>query len=126
MAGQIPQHPVRVVFQDDNYDRPKADDYNPNVVTWHWDNIHIEAGTAVEFAAPPTTQPAGGAALTSTADSSPPGEAVLASLTSSDGEAAGEGGVGSAGLNTAGLLLVAAGLALAFAVGMRFGRRRVP
>ena len=125
MPGQIPQHPVRVVFQDDNYDPPKDDDYNPNVLTWHWDNIHIEAGAAVEFAAP-TTQPAGGAALTSTADSSPPGEAVLRLCSSSDGEAAGEGGVGSAGLNIAGLLLVAAGLALAFAVGMRFGRRRVP
>ena len=30
MPGQIPQDPVRVVFQDDNYDPPKDDGYNPN------------------------------------------------------------------------------------------------
>lgn len=46
--GQIPQHPVRVVFQDDNYDPPKDNEpggggmYNSNVLTWHWDNILVE------------------------------------------------------------------------------------
>ena len=45
-AGQIPPGSVRVVFQDDEYDGMKDDRYDPNVVTWHWDNIHVEAGAA--------------------------------------------------------------------------------
>jgi len=49
--GQIPQHPVRIVFQDDNYDPPKGDNYQANTVTWHWDNIQV----FTEGAAPPTT-----------------------------------------------------------------------
>ena len=43
LSGQIPQGRVRVVFQDDNYNPPKDDRYDPNVVTWHWDNIHVES-----------------------------------------------------------------------------------
>jgi len=51
MPGQIPQAPVRVVFEDDTYDAPKGDSYNANQTTWHWDNIQVftEGGT------PPTT-----------------------------------------------------------------------
>lgn len=41
IEGQIPQGPVRVVFHDSNYDPPKAEDYSPNVLTWHWDNVNI-------------------------------------------------------------------------------------
>lgn len=41
LPGQIPQGPVRVVFQDDNYDPPKDSLYDPNVLTWHWDDIQI-------------------------------------------------------------------------------------
>lgn len=40
-GAQIPQGPVRVVFSDDNYDPPKSFDYNPDNLTWHWDNITI-------------------------------------------------------------------------------------
>jgi hypothetical protein len=41
VQGQIPDGPVHVIFQDDNYDPPKRDGYNPNNNTWHWDNILI-------------------------------------------------------------------------------------
>lgn len=39
---QIPSGKVRVIFQDDNYDPPKRGGYNPNNLTWHWDNISVE------------------------------------------------------------------------------------
>lgn len=42
VPGQIPQGPVRVVFQDDNYNGPKGDRYTPEANTWHWDNIIID------------------------------------------------------------------------------------
>jgi len=46
--GQIPNEPIRVVFEDDNYnpdkhfsnDAPKARD-SSGLYTWHWDNIQI-------------------------------------------------------------------------------------
>jgi hypothetical protein len=41
VAGSFPDGPVRVIFQDDMYDPPKREGYNPNNVTWHWDNITI-------------------------------------------------------------------------------------
>ena len=41
MPGQIPQAPVRVVFQDDNYNGPKDADFSPDRITWHWDNILV-------------------------------------------------------------------------------------
>jgi hypothetical protein len=44
MTGQIPQGTVRVVFQDDEYDGMKDDRYDPNVLTWHWDNIQVFSG----------------------------------------------------------------------------------
>lgn len=53
MTGQIPSGPVRVVFQDDNYDSPKADNYDPNAVTWHWDDIKIQAAGAEVVEPPP-------------------------------------------------------------------------
>jgi hypothetical protein len=41
VQGNIPNEPVRVVFEDDNYDPPKRDGYSPNNLTWHWDTIRI-------------------------------------------------------------------------------------
>jgi hypothetical protein len=37
----IPDGPIRVVFEDDNYDPPKRDGYSASNLTWHWDNIRI-------------------------------------------------------------------------------------
>jgi hypothetical protein len=42
VPGRIPQGPVRVVFQDDNYNGPKGELYDENANTWHWDNIVID------------------------------------------------------------------------------------
>ena len=39
--GTMPDGDVRVVWQDDNYDVPKRDNYDPNNLTWHIDNIEI-------------------------------------------------------------------------------------
>jgi len=62
MQGQIPQTAVRVVFQDDNYNPPKDappenpdGTYNSNVITWHWDNIQVDAASA--STPPPAPQP---------------------------------------------------------------------
>jgi hypothetical protein len=54
IPGQIPQDARRVVFHDGNYDPPKRPGYDPNVLTWHWDNIQIY--TAAGPNPPPTTQ----------------------------------------------------------------------
>jgi hypothetical protein len=42
-SGSFPDGPVRVIFQDDNYDPPKSPPTLPvvNGNTWHWDNIEI-------------------------------------------------------------------------------------
>jgi hypothetical protein len=53
LPGQIPQWPVRVVFQDDNYDGAKDDLYQSDVVTWHWDDIQVQAASAEEVAVVP-------------------------------------------------------------------------
>jgi len=42
IPGQIPQGPVRVVFEDDNYDPAKDSRFDANALTWHWDNITIQ------------------------------------------------------------------------------------
>ena len=42
VPGNIPRGPVKVVFQDDNYNGPKGENHDPDVLTWHWDNIIIE------------------------------------------------------------------------------------
>jgi hypothetical protein len=63
LEGQIPQHPVRVVFHDSNYDPMKDDRYNADFLTWHWDNVRVwtEGGTpptsttTTTTTAPPTT-----------------------------------------------------------------------
>lgn len=39
-----PTGQVRVIFQDEMYDPPKREGYDPSHVTWHWDNIQITAG----------------------------------------------------------------------------------
>ncbi len=42
VAGSFPPiEQVHVIFQDDMYDPPKREGYNPANVTWHWDNISI-------------------------------------------------------------------------------------
>jgi hypothetical protein len=41
VTGFIPDGNIRVVFLDDNYDPPKREGYNPQALTWHWDNILI-------------------------------------------------------------------------------------
>jgi len=60
LQGQIPQDARRVVFQDNNYNPPKGDNYNANVVTWHWDNIQVFTSavppTPTTTVAPTTTQ----------------------------------------------------------------------
>jgi len=50
-GAQIPQDARRVVFEDDNYDPQKGTAYDPNVLTWHWDNIQVFTAAAP----PPTT-----------------------------------------------------------------------
>jgi hypothetical protein len=49
--GQIPQDARRVVFHDAEYDGAKREGYDPNALTWHWDNIQIYTAGGV----PPTT-----------------------------------------------------------------------
>ena len=53
MNGQIPQNARRIVFHDSEYDGPKRGFYNPDNVTWHWDNIQVftDDGGVI----PPTT-----------------------------------------------------------------------
>lgn len=41
VARSIPDGPVRVVFEDDNYDPPKRGGYDPAKLTWHWDDIEV-------------------------------------------------------------------------------------
>jgi hypothetical protein len=43
-GGAFPPGPVRVIFQDDNYNPPKSPPETavvPDPFTWHWDNIEI-------------------------------------------------------------------------------------
>jgi len=61
LQGQIPQGPIRVVFQDDEYDGVKDDRYSADNLTWHWDNIRVTAGAATEMAAPLSASSAGAA-----------------------------------------------------------------
>jgi hypothetical protein len=66
----FPRGDVRVIFQDDMYDPPKRDLYNPNNVTWHWDNIEIGHGgsgtTTTTSTTAPTTTSTTAATTTST------------------------------------------------------------
>jgi hypothetical protein len=55
MPGQIPSGPVRVVFQDDNYNGPKDELYDANMVTWHWDDIEVAAEGTAEMPPPPAS-----------------------------------------------------------------------
>lgn len=58
-GAQIPSDARRVVFEDDVYDSPKATNYTPDAVTWHWDNIQVFAdgttGPPATTVAPATT-----------------------------------------------------------------------
>jgi hypothetical protein len=56
LPGQIPQQPVKVVFQDDNYDPVKDERYDPNALTWHWDNVQVFAEQVGEPPAPPSPE----------------------------------------------------------------------
>jgi hypothetical protein len=56
MTGHIPPGDVRVVFADDEYDGAKdAEAYNPDNLTWHWDNVRVY--TAAGGPPPTTTLP---------------------------------------------------------------------
>jgi hypothetical protein len=39
--AHIPQDARRVVFHDAEYNGPKRAGYDPNVLTWHWDNVQV-------------------------------------------------------------------------------------
>lgn len=41
--GEFPDGPVRVIFEDDNYDGPKSPPEKPveHPFTWHWDDIEV-------------------------------------------------------------------------------------
>jgi hypothetical protein len=41
--GALPDGPVRVIFQDDNYNAPKSPPQAAvaEPFTWHWDNVEI-------------------------------------------------------------------------------------
>jgi hypothetical protein len=41
LQGSFPDGPVRVIFQDDNYNPPKDERSTDSLTTWHWDNIDI-------------------------------------------------------------------------------------
>lgn len=42
IPGRFPAGEVKVVFHDANYDPPKDEaNFNPESVTWHWDNVSI-------------------------------------------------------------------------------------
>jgi len=77
MPGQIPQAPVRVVFQDDNYDPIKGDAYNRDNMTWHWDNIQI----FTEGSAPPTTTTAATTTTVATTTTQPTTTTTAATTT---------------------------------------------
>jgi len=109
LTGQIPQAAVRVVFEDDNYDPIKGDGYNPDVLTWHWDNIQIQAAsqelaaTPSKAAAPTNDQPAALAPAAGDAPvASPQGVAKSVSARSA--------GANLGAANLAGLLLTILGL----------------
>jgi hypothetical protein len=73
LQGQIPQGDIRVVFEDDEYDGMKDSPaggqpdgrYDPNVLTWHWDNIQVFATDST----PVTTTSSSTSSSTSTASS---------------------------------------------------------
>jgi hypothetical protein len=120
MPGQIPQWPVRVVFQDDNYDSPKDDGYDPKAVTWHWDNVQITAGSSTEVIAPPQT----------TVPPRTEDDADQALATPAAGDFDGDGGDGPGELVAVGILaavvLFVGGVALGALLMRDRGPRRSP
>lgn len=68
-TGQIPQDARRVVFQDDNYDPAKGDNYSSTVLTWHWDDIQV-FGTPSSGPLPTTTTTQGSTTTLSTTTTS--------------------------------------------------------
>ena len=57
-GAHIPQDARRVVFHDAEYDGPKRPGYDPNKLTWHWDNIQVftaAGGPPPTTTLPPTT-----------------------------------------------------------------------
>jgi hypothetical protein len=60
MRGSFPTGPVRVIFQDDTYNAPKAPPKLnvPDPFTWHWDNIIVNtAAVPAPTTVPVTTVP---------------------------------------------------------------------
>jgi hypothetical protein len=99
LAGQIPSDARRVVFEDDNYNPPKDERYDPNVLTWHWDNIQIEASEATVVEA--VTAPKSAAAGDSTAQAASPAQAAPpAAVAAPTGQGSGES---QRGVTTAGI-----------------------
>ena len=116
IPGNIPDGPVRVVFHDANYDPPKDALYESNEITWHWDNIQIDAETSFEAPDPPPSlkAPAERAAPTErAAPAAPPAPVTPVVGLDSDG--------GKAGRYTAvallGLVLLVAAFVAAFMLG---------
>jgi hypothetical protein len=56
-GAHIPQDARRVVFHDAEYNGPKRAGYDPNVLTWHWDNVQVftTASPPVTTVLPPST-----------------------------------------------------------------------
>jgi hypothetical protein len=110
MTGQIPQHPVRVVFQDDNYDPPKDEKYSDTSLTWHWDDIQIQAVSVADV--PPPPESSGAPTEQASPTRSVPAPAAASPVL---GSAKGDGGrVGKvvAAVVLGGTMLFLAGLAL--------------
>lgn len=81
-GAHIPQDSRRVVFHDAEYDGPKRPGYDPNRITWHWDNIQIftAQGPPVTTTLPPGTTSTTVPITTSTV---PPSTTTTSSTTTS-------------------------------------------
>jgi hypothetical protein len=89
ITGQIPQHKVRVAFHDANYDPPKDGRYSETSVTWHWDNIRIDAAsataaTAIDGPSSPRDTPSTAGDFDGAASASPRGPDSGAQKTATD------------------------------------------
>ena len=126
VPGQIPQDARRVVFHDAEYDGPKRGAYNPNSLTWHWDNIQVHAAAATVTPAPPridlmapvSVPPQAGAVPASRAD------AVSASVGTPTAEVEPSRGAAIAAGNVVGFGVTVAALALAVLLWPARARRR--
>ena len=125
VPGQIPQDARRVVFHDAEYDGPNRGAYNPNSLTWHWDNIQVHAAAAtvtpaprIDLMAPVSVPPQAGAVPASRAD------AVSASVGTPTAEVEPSRGAAIAAGNVVGFGVTVAALALAVLLWPARARRR--